>query len=498
MDGSGNQGITTLDPQTAPAAAAHAAERSLCLVVLAWDSDPQRVGQVLLPSAREAIFGRDDGGARRARLRLVRQRPGACEPSEPLDDRYLSREQLELGAASAQRLWVRRLGKRPLLCNGRELERCTLRAGDRVEIQGVCLFLCVERPRELPSCPSGHAFGEPDADGLVGESAEAWALRQRIERAASRSAHVLITGPSGSGKELVARAIHRRSERGRRALVARNAATIPPSLAVAELFGNAPSYPNAGMSERPGLIGQADGSTLFLDELGELPLEVQPNLLRVLDAGEYHRLGDARPRSADVRFIAATNRAPSELKPDLAARFALRIAVPGLGRRPEDVPLIARHLLRSMAQGDASIARKYAAGGELRLSFELIERLVLHAHETHCRELERLLWLSVETSAGGVLECTDEVAAALSHAASRPCPAPISEPVGALPNPRLRGMREPIDATEALARRPEAVSREELRAALDRHAGVKDAVWRELGLSSRHVLTRLMRKHGEG
>lgn len=503
MDGSGSPGVTTLDPQPGPSAMAPALESVLCLVVIAWANEPSRVGQVLMPRAGEGIFGRGDDGARGARLRLVRQRPGVNEASEPLVDRYLSRDQLELGPASAHALRVRRLGKRPLLLGGRERERCELVEGDLVEIQGVCLLLCVARPRVLPSCRFDQAFGEPDSAGLVGESAAAWALRQRIEFAAGRSAHVLVTGPSGSGKELVARAIHQRSGRSGQALVSRNAATIPPSLAVAELFGNAPNYPNAGMSERPGLIGRADGSTLFLDEIGELPLDVQPNLLRVLDAGEYHRLGEARARNANIRFIAATNRAACELKPDLAARFALRIAVPGLDQRPEDVPLIARHLLRAMARDDSSIGRRFfcqqeSALGEPRLSLGLAEQLVLHAYDTHVRELERLLWLSVETSAGDVLECTDEVGAALRHGASTRPPGPSPAGASASGPPAPDAARRPIDATDAVSRRPQAVSREQLRAALDRHAGVKEAVWRELGLSSRHVLTRLMRKFGEG
>src|SRR5690348_15490748 len=131
---------------------------------------------------------------------------------------------------------------------------------------------------------------------------------------ARRPGHVLLTGASGTGKELAARAIHALSKRSGQRLVARNAATLPESLIDAELFGNAKNYPNPGMAERAGLVGQADGSTLFLDEIAELPSSSQAHLLRVLDDGEYHRLGDGLARRSDFRLVAATNRDVSSLK----------------------------------------------------------------------------------------------------------------------------------------------------------------------------------------
>src|SRR5262249_39430583 len=157
------------------------------------------------------------------------------------------------------------------------------------------------RPARLPAPPEAgaHPFGEPDADGLVGESPAMWALRGAIAAAARRDLHALVLGPSGTGKELVARAIHARSARSGRPLVARNAATIPESLMDAELFGNVRSYPNPGTPERAGLIGQAHRSTLFLDEIAELPVSLQAHLLRVLDEGDYQRLGEATARKSD-------------------------------------------------------------------------------------------------------------------------------------------------------------------------------------------------------
>jgi DNA-binding NtrC family response regulator len=434
-------------------------------LALVWaEHEVERVGEVMFAERLACFFGRDSEEAE-ARAALVRQRPGQNEPTAPLKNAFLSRRHLKLQAAEDDGIALECLGKRPLFVNGKELPRALVRPGDLVELRGLYLFLCVERPRRLPESEVCHEFGAPDADGVVGESPAAWELRRQISFAAERGAHVLVTGPSGSGKELVARGIHRRSSRRAREMVSRSAATLPSGLIDAELFGNIANYPNVGMPERPGLLGQAHGSTLFLDEIGELAPELQAHLLRALDAGEYQRLGDARPRVADLRLVAATNRAASELKPDLAARFTLRIEAPGLSARSEDVPLIARHIVQRIAHADAALARRFLTeGGTPRFSAELMRGLVRHAYTTHVRELEGLLWRSAQTSPADTLELTPELAALLG------------------------------DDEEPRATR--SVSAEELRESLARHGGVKDKVWRDLGLSSRHALHRLMKKLG--
>ena len=183
------------------------------------------------------------------------------------------------------------------------------------------ILLCARRPPSLPALRSANArqsfrFGSADPSGYVGESPQAWNLRDEVALAAARREHVLILGESGTGKELVAQAVHALGARATRRFVARNAATVPSGIIDAELFGSAANYPNAGMPERPGLVGEADGSTLFLDEIGELPTELQTHLLRLLDGGDYQRLGDARRRTANLRVVAATNRPMGQLKPD--------------------------------------------------------------------------------------------------------------------------------------------------------------------------------------
>lgn len=460
---------TTLDIPTPAAAHGQAsdgiAETRLALVVLWWPSEPNRVGEVLFPRREPSWLGRASSTNEDDRLPLIRQRPHHNERTAPITDPFLSRQHLRLTAREGA-IGLECRGKQPLVVGGVPCSSAEVRRLDLVEVRGVCSFLCVERPVRFASSSAQHAFGDADAHGIVGESPVIWELRRSIEFAGKRNAHVLVTGPSGTGKELVARAIHRESPRARRPIVSRNAATLPPSLLDAELYGNAANYPNAGMPERPGLIGQADGSTLFLDEIGELPSELQAHLLRVLDSGEYQRLGEARGRSSDFRFVAATNRPASSLKPDLAARLGLCIDVPGLGERPEDVPLLARYLVRRIARRDPGVVERYIGPeGEPRFSSELIGALALNEYHTHVRELESLLWRSLQSSPGAVLDCTHEVNAVL-----RP--------------------RKP-------SRTAESISRHELRAALERHGNVKEHVWRELGLSSRHSLLRLMKKLGE-
>src|SRR5262249_51707936 len=204
---------------------------------------------------------------------------------------------------------------------------CLVGPGDTLELGRQMVFLCVRRPAWITGAPPAeeHSFGDADAHGIVGESPVIWQLRERIAFVGPRSGHALIHGESGTGKELVARALHACSLRTGRPLVARNAATIPEGLVDAELFGNVRNYPNAGMPGRPGLIGEADGGTLFLDELAELPVSLHAHLLRVLDGGEYTRLGEARPRRSDFRLIGATNRPESALKHDVLARLTFRI-----------------------------------------------------------------------------------------------------------------------------------------------------------------------------
>ena len=450
-------------------------------LAVVWSADPTRIGEVLLLDETPRVFGRGgpEGSDGRARAALLRQRPSDNQPRQEIELPSMSRAQLELRVERGA-VRVENLGKRALLdAEGRPAPSLLLtRVGESFEVKGQFVFVRVDREPELAPLRSleqpKFPFGESDSHGFVGESPLAWSMRDQCAFVAARAAHVLVLGESGSGKELVAQSIHAASKRGRRAMVARSAATIPAGLADAELFGNLANYPNPGMPERRGLVGEADGTTLFLDEIGELPEELQARLLRVLDErGEYHRLGESRGRTANLRLIGATNRAISTLKHDVAARFRLRLTVPGLNERREDIVLIARHLLRRIATEDAEIASRFldrsGATVEPRISSTLARALTRHTYRAHCRELEALLWRSIATSQGDELELTAEVLGDLAGEAT------------SVPSSRR--------ATQEL-------SIEEVRAALERANGVQERAWRELGLANRYVLKRLIAKMG--
>jgi DNA-binding NtrC family response regulator len=297
----------------------------------------------------------------------------------------------------------------------------------------------------------------------VGETPRLGQLRDELAFYARRAGHALVLGPSGSGKELCARALHRLSARSRGPFVARNAATLPEGLIDAELFGNERNYPNPGMRERPGLVGEADGGTLFLDEIGEIPEGLQAHLLRLLDSGEYHRLGGTAARRADLRLVGATNRPAEALKHDVAARLGLRIQTPGLDERREDIPLLILALLERLAASDPALRSEFFDPAP-RVDPGLVAALIQHTYSTHLRELESLLVLSMAGSRQGFLELTPAV-------------------------------RERLQARREAAPGGSAPSREEIEAALAR-TGTATRAWQELGLSSRDALNRLMKKYG--
>jgi DNA-binding NtrC family response regulator/tetratricopeptide (TPR) repeat protein len=204
---------------------------------------------------------------------------------------------------------------------------------------------------EVSPAPPPGVWGD-----LLGESAAAVTLRDAVHRAARAPFPVLVEGESGSGKELVARAIHKLSPRHTRRFCAINCAALGDDLIEAELFGHARGAFTGAATERAGLFEEADGGTLFLDEVGELSARAQAKLLRVLQEGELRRVGENLPRRVDVRVVAATNRrlereaAEGRFRVDLRFRLdVLRLTVPALRERPGDVPLLAQHFWRAAA-----------------------------------------------------------------------------------------------------------------------------------------------------
>jgi len=341
-----------------------------------------------------------------------------------LGARAVSRDQLRI-AAHDEGILVENRGRAAMRVNGGAEVRApvVVREGDVVEIENVLSLLYEPRALEAPHAtvpyPSKHALGRADPCGIVGESDRVQQLRAEMAMAAAASFHVLVQGETGSGKELVAEGIHALSARARGPFVACNVSAIPHTLVASELFGHERNYPNAGMPERVGLLGTAENGTLFLDEIGEVPADVHAMLLRALDKrGEYHRLGSAVVRSANVRFVAATNRALASLKSDFVPRFRIKIGVPALNDRRADVPLIARELVLQLASDAPELAARFVAGADVRFSQPLMTTLVRHSYTANVRELDELLWRSVSASRGDELADIEKAPAAVRDAAT--------------------------------------------------------------------------------
>jgi two-component system response regulator HydG len=227
------------------------------------------------------------------------------------------------------------------------------------------------------------------AYGIIGASEAVSVLRDAIRRAAAVPFPVLIEGESGSGKELVARAIHEASARRRRRFCAVNCAAISDDLFEAELFGHAKGAFTGALGERPGLFEEADGGTLLLDEVGELTPRGQAKLLRVLQEGEVRRVGENAPRRIDVRVVAASNRPLAaeararRFRDDLRFRLdVVRIAVPPLRERRPDIPLLADHYWRLALE---------RTGGRARLDETTVDLLTRYDWPGNVRELQNLM-----------------------------------------------------------------------------------------------------------
>jgi formate hydrogenlyase transcriptional activator len=223
-----------------------------------------------------------------------------------------------------------------------------------------------------------------------------------VEQVAATDATVLVTGETGTGKELIARAIHRRSARARGPLVKVNCAAIPPTLLASELFGHERGAFSGAVERRKGRFEQAHGGTLFLDEIGELPQEMQVLLLRVLQEREFERLGGTQTLQVDVRLVAATNRDLAEdvragrFRSDLYYRLnVFPVHVPPLRQRAEDVPPLVAHF-----------AEKYGERFGRRIS--RIDRTTMDVLQAHrwpgnVRELENTIERAVILSRNGTL-----------------------------------------------------------------------------------------------
>ena len=368
--------------------------------------------------------------------------------------------------------------------------------------QGVCDYLTkpckladiqavlerVRRKRELTARLRGLEGRVRRAEGettLVGGSAALDQVRRLIGRVAKADSTVLIRGDTGTGKELVARAIHEASGRAAGPLVAVNCGALPEHLVESELFGHRKGAFTGAEEHRTGLFEVADGGTLFLDEVGELPKPLQPKLLRALESGEIRRVGENTPIKVDCRVLCATHRkleemvAVGEFREDLFFRInTFEIAVPPLRDRLDDLPALVEHFVRRSRRSVPPAGTNVAPG--------VMESLAAHAWPGNVRELanviEHALVLCDELPLG-----IEHLPARLGRAAALPgtppapsmltAPAGPTAPTNASVGPRPPTLRE-IELKEIVER-------------LDRNGGNKAKTAEELGISLKTLYNKL-------
>ncbi len=290
-------------------------------------------------------------------------------------------------------------------------------------------------------------------------------------RAAGSKATVLLTGESGTGKELVAKAIHLASPRAEQPFVAVNMAALPENLIESELFGHEKGAFTGADKFRQGRFEMADGGTLFIDEVGEVPASTQVKLLRVLQGQEFERLGSSQPIKVDVRVIAATNRPLEEMiktgqfREDLYYRLnVVKIQLPPLRERKADIPLLVQHFIRHFAKmNDKSVSG---------VSKEAMDLLIKYAFPGNVRELENIIEQAVVLAREDMLTTAD------------------------LPT-HLRGNawegQEEIEASGSFQQRVEAFEKKLIRQALQEANGIQTKAAASLGMTERHLRYKLQK-----
>jgi DNA-binding NtrC family response regulator len=327
----------------------------------------------------------------------------------------------------------------------------------------------------------------PDDDrlGLVGEGEAVWALRDEIRSVAQFGRAALVIGPTGAGKELVARALHQQSPRAAGPFVPVNCAALPETLVEAALFGHRKGAFTGADAEERGLFRAADGGTLFFDELGELPLSVQPKLLRVLQDGVVVPVGAPEGRRVDVRVVAATHRdleaqvRAGRLREDLYHRLAAHVVrVPSLAERRFDVPELFVHLLRRLRAEHAALDWLWERGRTWRPAVPIgfVAELMRRPWSGNVRELSNLVEQTARLNlTPGPFRAPDAL-----HAEPAASPASTPDPPGSRPEPAAASVPEALlrAAGEALGLAHKTVLKllaPEALLALDR-AAARDAL----------------------
>ena len=273
-------------------------------------------------------------------------------------------------------------------------------------------------------------------EGIIGGARSMQNIYEIIENVAESDANILILGESGTGKEVIANAIHYKSHRSQNPFVKVNCSALPKDLIESQLFGHVKGSFTGANSDKTGFIGQANGGSLLLDEIGEMPVDLQPKLLRVLQEKVFYRVGSDKSQEADFRLISATNRDPFDaikdgsLREDLYYRInTIEIKIPPLRDRMEDVPMLAEHFLKEYSE-------KYERAGQ-EFSRSAYDQMLNYTWRGNVRELQHSIERAVLLSKGDKIERLDipssatasiAASAAMSSAASVSIPVQQSEP----------------------------------------------------------------------
>jgi hydrogenase-4 transcriptional activator len=343
--------------------------------------------------------------------------------------------------------------------------------------------LCAARDRTIPVAAGVAAVRslEPLLPGFLSASAAMARLVEQIERLQGNDLTVLITGESGTGKELIARAIHVGSHRNSAVFLPYNCTTTGRDLADSQLFGHRRGAFTGAVSDQPGLVRAAATGTLFLDEIGDLSLDVQPKLLRFLEQQEIMPIGETKPQKVDVRVLAATNAdleqrvSEGKFREDLYYRLAvIRIHVPPLRQRQEEIPHLSAYFLREAAE--------QLGKPDVQLSSDTLDLFMQYWWPGNVRQLKNEIQRAVAMSAPGE---TIE-------------PTHVSPEITAVRQPTRTDtpssqVRRSAQADENLASAIEQVERDMIQSALDRARGNISETARALGLTRRGLYLKLRR-----
>ena len=324
--------------------------------------------------------------------------------------------------------------------------------------------------------------------GVVGRSDALRELVAVARKVAKHPSTVLITGESGTGKELIARLVHDSSPRAERPFVAVNCAAIPDALLESELFGHARGAFTGAVQERLGLFEEADGGTVFLDEIGELPLQLQVKLLRVLQEGEIRRVGDNASRAVDVRVVAATSRDLEEevrqtrFRADLFYRVnVVRLHLPALRERGEDIPELARHF--------ASVHAARLGMDKPEVTASAMRALMAYGWPGNVRELENAIERALVLAENGIIGAEQLPPAVLGTTP------PMITGNGTSDGNGSSGSENGSNGDLSVKRRTDALERTLIRQALERTARNRTRAAQLLDLSHRALLYKI-REYG--